>query len=68
MNTDDIQFLSGTPPVTQALTHRRRPLYALYLSSKASAGRKDSAVIPAKTASMIFSLRLIVSGASAASP
>ena len=39
---NDVQYLSGTHPVTQALTHRRRPLYALYLSSKKSAGRKDT--------------------------
>lgn len=34
----DIQFLSGTHPVTQALKARRRTLYALYLSAKKDTG------------------------------
>ncbi len=37
-DTEELQYLSGTHPVTQALTHRRRPLYALYISAKKDTG------------------------------
>lgn len=33
-DTDDIQFLSGFQSVAEALRHRRRPLYRLYLSRR----------------------------------
>jgi 23S rRNA (guanosine2251-2'-O)-methyltransferase len=35
---NDVQYLSGTHPVTQALLHRRRPLYRLFLSAKKDTG------------------------------
>jgi 23S rRNA (guanosine2251-2'-O)-methyltransferase len=36
-NTDDIQFLSGVQPVSEALRNRRRPLYRLHLSRRKGA-------------------------------
>ena len=37
-DTEELQYLSGAHPVTQALLHRRRPLYTLFLSARKDTG------------------------------
>ncbi len=41
-NPDELQFLSGTHPVTLALLQRRRPLYRLLLSTQKDTGKLHS--------------------------
>jgi 23S rRNA (guanosine2251-2'-O)-methyltransferase len=53
---NDVQFLSGFQPVLQALLHRRRPLYSLFISRQKGSGelvrRAEDLGVQIRTASM----------------